>query len=796
MSSRGAGAGLALIAAAFLAVSAATPLVLPGDLALFAGHPTVDGHTLRIKDVYVGLLEAQLCNTGGDGKCSSGIEQEKLGFRLAVYGELAATGMLILAALALAALTIKKSERRKSAAKLVQLASVFAIAGAGALLIQGPFHEATIPIGIGMPLYATGVLGALISSLIAVRAPPPIKLRVGDRPSQPIASRARAQRPPEPQQAEPFDVQALFADEQRPKDRRREANATRDANANRDARVRQGAPADDPVPRPSHVEPGVAPPPPLRGEAERARANPSSISPPFAAPAAASSMTLPPAPAPGTAPPVIVLPANAPTVIAAPIDPSLDAPPLAATAAMPSPIEPAMDPRVGRPMIAVSASPITQVSLVPPMPDHDMPIGPPTAVMASDGGTDPTQFPRPDTPLAPPPPPPSPPPPLESPRDRRESKAPRPRGESRPPPPPRHRRESQSPPRTQLNGPPPPRPQRDSQFPQAQFQAPLEPPPLLARDGQTMPPPIPSRDAPTMPPPVPSRDGQTIPPPIPSRDGQAMPPPIPSRDGQTMPPPSRAVRASIPMPARAGRTAPGPSQPPLPSPASPRIPPPRSTISMTVPPPPGSVAIPAIPPIPSIPPIPAVPRRAEPDVEAPPATDLGDIDQATISRVPIEITDNASPTSVNYDLPTSDELGATSDDAASPGDNPVDLRAITAGDAVGAPAHLRVTVPFTVPDTAPTEPVDPIEHRRAHATDPNGEAVTVPARSRGRETTPARERPMPKLPISTAPDSLPPPKDSKQPTSGPSPACPQCESPMAWVEEHLRFYCKSCRMYF
>jgi hypothetical protein len=54
---------------------------------------------------------------------------------------------------------------------------------------------------------------------------------------------------------------------------------------------------------------------------------------------------------------------------------------------------------------------------------------------------------------------------------------------------------------------------------------------------------------------------------------------------------------------------------------------------------------------------------------------------------------------------------------------------------------------------------------------------------------------MPKLPISTAPDSLPPPRDNK-PTMGPSPACPQCEAPMAWVEEHLRFYCKSCRMYF
>jgi hypothetical protein len=53
-----------------------------------------------------------------------------------------------------------------------------------------------------------------------------------------------------------------------------------------------------------------------------------------------------------------------------------------------------------------------------------------------------------------------------------------------------------------------------------------------------------------------------------------------------------------------------------------------------------------------------------------------------------------------------------------------------------------------------------------------------------------------KPPISTAPQSLPPPTEKQQTTSGPSPACPQCEAPMAWVEAHLRFYCKSCKMYF
>ena len=53
-----------------------------------------------------------------------------------------------------------------------------------------------------------------------------------------------------------------------------------------------------------------------------------------------------------------------------------------------------------------------------------------------------------------------------------------------------------------------------------------------------------------------------------------------------------------------------------------------------------------------------------------------------------------------------------------------------------------------------------------------------------------------KIPVSTAPESLPPPNKDEVASSGPTPACPQCEAPMAWVEEHLRFYCKSCRMYF
>jgi hypothetical protein len=188
-----------------------------------------------------------------------------------------------------------------------------------------------------------------------------------------------------------------------------------------------------------------------------------------------------------------------------------------------------------------------------------------------------------------------------------------------------------------------------------------------------------------------------------------------------------------------------------------------------------------------MPPIPVVPRSAEIDFEL--LVQLDDVDQATIAHVPLEIGDHTSETNISVGMP---------DDA---GDEPTD-----------GPAHLRVTTPgFIVPDTAPTP--DVLFDNGFRASNDAHEAPTVPARDRGfvppREPpvplTPVsiaapgapivRDRPMPRLPLSTAPDSLPPPKDSKV-TSGPSPACPQCESPMAWVEEHLRFYCKSCRMYF
>ena len=96
--------------------------------------------------------------------------------------------------------------------------------------------------------------------------------------------------------------------------------------------------------------------------------------------------------------------------------------------------------------------------------------------------------------------------------------------------------------------------------------------------------------------------------------------------------------------------------------------------------------------------------------------------------------------------------------------------------------------------SAPTTEEVPL--RRGETHDDNAETVAREKVSLAEIEAPTTPAP-PKIPISTASGSLPPPVEQKRAqTSSPSPACPQCEAPMAWVEEHLRFYCKSCRMYF
>jgi hypothetical protein len=760
MSSRVAGASLALIAAAVLAVSVATPAVLPGELALFAGHPTVDGHTRTRQEVHVGLYGAQVCNPGGDDTCTSHVPAST--FRITALSTLGATAFLIMAAVILAILTLRKSEARHGAGKLVRFLSLIAIAGVGVLIFLEPAPKGTVPIGFGMGLFGGGVAAALLASVIALRPPPPIKLRVAERGSHavPVMRSLPTQRSGPVQRPLPTSQPARFDD--------RRADPGPEPWASRDARAVPPSSADftdssepfahplanadnavsSPVPQlrplyeaspqqggtggllpierpampsrpPTPVSRSVlnevaglptAPPPPAERSKPKtlppptfgARAQPPSVPPP--PDARRKPPSVPPPFDVRAKPPSVPPPPDAPHVAGPPIvPPSLAPSPIAASPA-PSPPSPPSPPSIDTPHVAMTPIGPPHVA-TPPIapPPFTAPVTGPSVNAPPMVVLPPGSAPRTQISLVPPMPENDPPiaPPTAQVVSSRTASPPdapnlfsRPETPLAPPPSP-----PAAPPQSRRDRPSQPRSQRESQ------------------------------------PPRPGRESQ---PPRPGRASQAslQPPRDPSSP--------RAMRAAVPMPDRSGRSAPEPrpSQPP----PSVRPPSPRPTISTPVVPPPAFASpIPAIPPIPAVPAVPDLPRLPETEVTATDPTDRvaddSDLDHPTIARVPIEITENNSNTTVSPAMPVPEDLDAAEDTIAPPGSRP-----------------MTTTLAGAVP------PVPLVRDRS-------------------------------KLPVTTAPTSLPPPRDSRQ-SSGPSPACPQCESPMAWVEEHLRFYCKSCRMYF
>jgi hypothetical protein len=782
MSSRVAGASLALIAAAVLAVSIATPAVLPGELALFSGHPTVDGHTRTTQKVHVGLYGAEVCNPGGDGTCSS--REPVSTFRIAALSTLGATALLIATAVILAILTLRKSEGRHIAGKLVRFLSLLAIAGVGVLLLLEPDPKGTVPIGFGMGVYGGAVLCALLGSVLALRPPPPIKLRIAEA-AVPVLRSLQTQRSgpvPRPQASQPGfgdDRRADFGEARSARESRAVPPSSADfAGASEpfahplgdnpaispssqlrplyDASPQQGGtggllpierpamPSRPPTPISRAVldegggppaPPSPPPPPPPE------RPKPRTLPPPsFGARSKPPSVPLPPDAVrrdevrhdalhrdgrPAAAPPSMVPPPDAPHVAAPPISPPLTPPPIVSHA-VPPPIAP------------LTAAPLGGHASSPPIAPSPSAVAPVRT-----------------TPVPPPPPPPArtgaPPvfaPPVTAP--------------SMPAPP---MAVAPGPaPRTQVSF-VPPMPDND---------LPIAPPTAQIAPGRRAPPPeasnlFPRPETPLAPPP------QPVPPPARSR--RESQPPRPLRESQTPAPPAPresqpargAMRAAVPMPDRSGRSAAESRPPPAPA----RPPSPRPTISTPVVPPPALVPpTPAMPPIPTVPLIPEIQRLAENEVTitaADPTDRMAediDLDHPTIARVPIEITENTSKTTVSPGMPMPDEPDA--EDTARPQELVGGARDTVPRDGEAATASARgaggwLPVPTTLAGAAPPVPL-------------------------------VRDRT--KLPITTAPTSLPPPRDSKQQTYGPSPACPQCESPMTWVEEHLRFYCKSCRMYF
>lgn len=176
-------------------------------------------------------------------------------------------------------------------------------------------------------------------------------------------------------------------------------------------------------------------------------------------------------------------------------------------------------------------------------------------------------------------------------------------------------------------------------------------------------------------------------------------------------------------------------------------------------------------------------RRATEDVRTGGNRTVGDVTDANVSTAideqPVESTDIGAapmpPPGLRVPAPQSEQVTVAR------------ISALVPASAVGdEPAF----------DANATIEQNPKVDLNATMSDPN---TPVPTLSRGPTSPLSGETPPPtrsNVPLSTAPSSLPPPKVTNAVPSGPTPACPQCESPMAWVEEHLRFYCRSCRMYF
>jgi len=274
-------------------------------------------------------------------------------------------------------------------------------------------------------------------------------------------------------------------------------------------------------------------------------------------------------------------------------------------------------------------------------------------------------------------------------------------------------------------------------------------------------------------------------------------------------PPSRVPQLVPPRPV-------SPTAPPVPlipprsvSPTAPPVPPmPNRTRPLSVPPPPGAIsarlkASSVPPPVRPGMPVPTTPQTLAAAVVPPPpsyklpvraVSDPGDLGE-TIDRDAMKTLDRGDEAAVQVGRPsTNGEVGDSTDaSVALPESESTDVRApldteesqIVRPPTEGEEAETNAIEKQTLDvDTSVQEKVEP------PAAEPVAAVAAVAAEA------PAASTSAPKIPITTAPDSLPPPTEKQSATSGPSPACPQCEAPMAWVEEHLRFYCKSCRMYF
>jgi hypothetical protein len=306
---------------------------------------------------------------------------------------------------------------------------------------------------------------------------------------------------------------------------------------------------------------------------------------------------------------------------------------------------------------------------------------------------------------------------------------------------------------------------------EAQVTDPFLPPPPRSKPVTAPPPFVPAAapygKVPTIPPPIDRNKPKTMPPPLRGRAPSVAPFAVPAIDrskspsvappsiptvqagidplGKTMPAPGKG-RPSVPMPAKPGpKTAPMPTPTPSIVTSAPKPRPSQPTLAHAVPP--------------------------MPQIDTPPPQ----------LRAPTESDDSLETGMRETEAITAVEVDHEAKALFEEQRRAREGRAETAAEA----EPTGISEP-PIHDVPPAEDTDSVQTTGRERVELEASEPVAP---------PPAAAPV-KPPLSTAPASLPPPKTANIAASGPTPACPQCESPMAWVEEHLRFYCKSCRMYF
>lgn len=798
MFTRVGGTALALVAALTLALSIAGGFgPLPG---WWSGHPSVKGTLIKAKDVDVGLIGSRGCNTGGDKKC----QDVKVTGAVKATGLAAAgtTGLLAVASALLALAIAQQRERRKGLAKLAVIAVLVAGVAAIALIVQGPGVVAevgyvSVPLGAGSYLFAIGMMSAIVASVLGLRpaAPPRAYAPAQQRGTGPAHAMPGYPAQPHTGQQQ-VDVLALLQED-----------SLRPAALGPEPRMGR------PTPPPPY------PGPPVTGaQAPYGMQPPASASQPLfqgapqlrplyeAAPnVGGTSGFVPSHQAPRHMRPPTPIPReqiSARTGLPTPLP--FAAPPGGAEGdaipdEVPHPMDPAMgpaDPQLGY------APTATMTAAVPP------PEPPQRRVSTSMGaGAPPSPGASGQMPAMPPPTPSGPPATIPPPLPPGALQGDAPRASKTLPPPIRGKSASVQPfslPPLPGSGPPPPRPSG---------LAPIPPPPVPG--------------APVPPPPVP---------PFGARPQSASKPPPPLGEVGPMPGAAPFV-PMVPFPSAESKARAAFDRAPTSAFTGDAE---TDTVNrQDVADPTGLQA--------------AAPEGGESfesaTAEAPHFGGRGGTEADGLA----EAGTGEKANQTDMDLPLAQEpdhaaveaaARAAAEEEAARAAEEEELRAaeeavrVAAEEAERAAAEAKPKdrlarglrafgikpterdetgmfklktgkdeerpptsplIPPPAPSPSPARTSQPMPAATAVRTSqpmpaaPAAPAVAAPAAA---ALEPSASGSMPKLPVSTAPASLPPPSEKQSMASGPSPACPQCEAPMAWVEEHLRFYCKSCKMYF